>query len=570
MRLLNSSNLQLKYFASNRIPPYAILSHTWGEDEDEVLFADVERGSAKGKPGYEKIRYSCEQAAAHNLEYVWIDTCCIDKSSSAELSEAINSMYSWYKRASICYAYLADVPANVDTEALNSPFSKSRWFKRGWTLQELIGPSKLIFFSDKWTKIGTKSTLHDILAKITGVDVGVLTGVMDLESTSLAKRMSWASHRATTRIEDIAYCLMGLFDVNMPLLYGEGEKAFIRLQEEIMKHSDDQSLFTWTDPGAAAGSYHGLLAKSPVQFVNSSKIVPYRDWEPSAPFSISNKGLRIELHLSPYEKDLYVAALECPAPPDYEGFLGIYLTRISTESHQYARVKPQALCKIAVRGSLETVYVRQYVLTPGPQDLYPLHAFQLRKGPTRDDGYELIRIVSSSPKHMPAPLLSSHTQQWVKRWQSTFKISKENGRLAGALLFERIDGERLIVLLGSTTDFGIGFEVASASDIENYVELKESFNPQPPGNVMALKNHQVRVNAEPRVHAGVKYYMVDIVIEAIYHARNPIGLIKEIMPGQQSQSDQRPPNTTVNPSRGFGRFKHLLSLDNLRPSQGPG
>ncbi|MCJ1458501.1 hypothetical protein MMC28_008874 [Mycoblastus sanguinarius] len=554
MRLLNSSTLQLEDFPANKIPDYAILSHTWGEDKDEVLFTDMERGSAEGKAGYKKIQYSCKEAADHQHPYIWIDTCCIDKSSSAELSESINSMYSWYQKAKICYAYLNDVPANVNAETPNSPFAKSRWFKRGWTLQELIGPSELVFFSHKWIKIGTKSTLHNVLAEITGINVGILTAVMDLESTSIAKRMSWASHRETTRKEDMAYCLMGLFDINMPLLYGEGEKAFIRLQEEIMRHSDDQSLFAWTDPTAPVDSRHGLLAKSPAEFVNSGNIISYRDSGASSPFSISNKGLRIELHLSPYEEDLYVAALDCPAPPDYEGFLGIYLKHVSTGNHQYARVKPQALCKITARGSIETVYVRQSVLNSGPQDVYPLHAFQLRKGPTEDDGYKLIQVISGQT--VSAPNLSSETQRWVPaRMRCTFKISKESSRLAGALLLERIDGERLVILLGSTTDFGVGFEVASMFDIENFEKLQKSFNPQTPGTNMVLKDHQVRINTHPRIHGRVKYYMVDIVVEAIYHAPNPIDVIREIIPGLQNQSEECPPNAVETFSRGFGKFK---------------
>lgn len=563
MRLLNSSSLQLKVFAANQIPAYAIFSHTWGEEE--VLFADMERGSVEGKAGYEKIRYACKQAAAHGLDYIWIDTCCIDKSSSAELSEAINSMYSWYQKARICYAYLADVPANVDTEVSNSTFANSNWFKRGWTLQELIGPSDLVFFSHDWIEFGTKSTLHDVLAKITGIDVGILTGVTDLESASVAKRMSWASHRVTTRVEDIAYCLMGLFDVNMPMLYGEGEKAFMRLQEEIMKHSDDQSLFAWIDPAAPADSHHGLLAKSPAYFVNSGNIMPYRDWELSAPFSISNKGLRIELHLSPYEEDIYVAALDCPAPPDYEGFLGIYLKRVSTGDHQYTRVKPQTLCKLAARGSIETVYVRKSVLSPGPQDIYPLHAFQLRKGPIPEDGYALIKVVPSSSKNVPVPLLSSYTKRWIPdRMPSTLKISKEAGRLAGALLLERNDGERLVILLGSTTDFGVGFEVVSMSDIESVEELQRAFNPRVPGTNLVLEHHQVRVYAEPRIHAGAKYYMVDIVIEPIYHSPNPIEVIKEIIPRLQGLPDERPPNAIVTSSRGFGKFKLPFKLRGIQ------
>lgn len=158
------------------------------------------------------------------------------------------------------------------------------------------------------------------------------------------------------REEDIAYCLMGLFDVNMPLLYGEGGgKAFIRLQEEIIKYSDDQSLFVWIDPTLLADHYSGLLANSPKCFTNSGNYLSYREWESSAPFSISNKGLRIELPLSSCEDDICIAALNCPVLPDYEGFLGTYLKRVLTGDQQYVRAKPNALGNIEMRGSIQTV-----------------------------------------------------------------------------------------------------------------------------------------------------------------------------------------------------------------------
>ncbi len=572
MRLLDSTTLQLKDFRPKEIPEYAILSHTWGKDEDEVLYADIVTNNAKGKAGYQKIRYCCQEAVDHLIHYVWIDTCCIDKSSSAELSEAINSMFSWYQKAKICYAYLEDVPANLDTGTLAPAFAESRWFKRGWTLQELIGPSDLVFFSRDWIEVGSKSTLYDTLVDITGINIGVLSGGLNLGSTSIAKRMSWASRRETTRSEDMAYCLMGLFDVNMPMLYGEGgEKAFIRLQEEIMKHSDDQSLLAWTEPGASEESHRSLLAKSPLDFVGSGNIFPYHDWESSAPFSMSNKGLRLELHITPcgefHGEDLYVAALECPAPPDYEGFLGIYLKRVFTGDNQYARVKPQVLCKLAVRGGIKTVYVRQPLQISGPQDIYPLHAFQLRKGPTSGAGYKLIKVVPSSGKLVSAQNWSSHTQQWVPtNVPSTFKISKENNRLSGALELERKDGERLVILLGSASDFGVGFDAVSMSDFENIKDLQGSFTPHAPGTNLVLKNHQVRIAADPWIHSGAKYYMVDFFIDAIYHP-DPINLFKEIMPGLHGHLDGPPPDAVKgSPSRPFEKLKSLFRTARIQDS----
>jgi Heterokaryon incompatibility protein (HET) len=554
MRLLNVSTFQLEESPANRIPPYAILSHTWGDDE--VLFADMQKGSTEHRAGYKKLRYSCTQAAADGLGYVWLDTCCIDKSSSAELSEAINSMYRWYQKAEICYAYLADVSADVDAETTTSTFADSRWFRRGWCLQELIAPPNLVFFSADWVEVGNKSILHDILSDITGIDAGILTGVKDLESASVARRMSWASCRDTTRVEDIAYCLMGLFGVNMPMLYGEGEKAFLRLQEEIMKHSDDQSLFAWLDPAASPDSYHGLLAKSPADFINSGSVVSYSDWESRTPFSISNKGLRIDLHVSRHEGDIYVAALDCPVPPQYDGYLCIYLKRISTGDKQYVRVKPQVFGKVFTRGRIETVYVRQSVLIPGLQDVYPQHVFQLRKGPASKYHYKLISLAPFPVSDdVPKPI-SLHARHWgPSSMRFTFKINKGSNLLAGALLLERKDGQRLIIMFGSRTGFEVGFDVAAKSSIISK-ELQNSFSPHAAGVWMFLEHHQVRAETEVQIHSGVKYYLVDFFVEPVYRPESPKD---KSIHGLQGQPDECSPSATVRPSRRHWKSK-LLSV----------
>jgi hypothetical protein len=138
MRLLRieaEGELSLVEFVSN-IPSYAILSHTWGTDGDEVTYKDVMDGTRKSKAGYRKIVFCGKQAAKHNLQYFWVDTCNIDKSSRAELQESINSMFRGYKNATKCYVYLSDVPAGDE-----SAFRKNRWFTRGWTLQELLAPA---------------------------------------------------------------------------------------------------------------------------------------------------------------------------------------------------------------------------------------------------------------------------------------------------------------------------------------------------------------------------------------------------------------------------------------------
>jgi len=245
MRLVNSTTLELKEFLDNDIPPYAILSHTWGAEEISYQDACDPKSSGRLKKGFAKIRGCCDQARMVELEWVWIDTCCIDKTSSAELSEAINSMYKWYQNADICYAYLEDVPTSLPEFSVNL-FLKARWFTRGWTLQELVAPRIVEFYARNWTEIGTKFSLRSLLSKRTGMDEALLLCQKPPSRYPISQRMSWASERETTRVEDRAYCLFGLFGVNMPLLYGEGSRAFGRLQEEILRRYEDYSIFLWT------------------------------------------------------------------------------------------------------------------------------------------------------------------------------------------------------------------------------------------------------------------------------------------------------------------------------------
>lgn len=249
MRLLqydNDGDFSLIDFFGDQIPKYAILSHTWGVEE--VTFEDLMNGPGKTKASYTKIRFCGEQARRDGLQYFWIDTCCIDKTSSAELTEAINSMFRWFAEAAICYVYLSDV--SIDNYCENDHFSQarwetafrmSRWFTRGWTLQELIAPRYLDFYAVHGTKIGTKTSLDTLISEVTGIPAEVLNYSKRLDEYSVPERMAWASRRNTTRIEDRAYCLMGLFGVNMPLLYGEGDYAFQRLQKEIMSLTNQTS-----------------------------------------------------------------------------------------------------------------------------------------------------------------------------------------------------------------------------------------------------------------------------------------------------------------------------------------
>ncbi|RYO82221.1 hypothetical protein DL766_006354 [Monosporascus sp. MC13-8B] len=247
MRLLmhrSNGDLSLTKDLIKDIPPYGILSHTWGDDDQEVTFKDVEDGTGKDKAGYRKIQFCGEQAASDGLQYFWVDTCCIDKANNTELSEAINSMFKWYQNAARCYAYLSDVSKGHcahDGDLLRSAwmldFRKSRWFIRGWTLQELIAPSSVEFFSAEGQRLGDKNSLEQLLHEITRIAISALRG-RALSEFTVDERMSWSQGRETKREEDRAYSLLGMFNVHLPPIYGEGvDNAFTRLREEISKRS---------------------------------------------------------------------------------------------------------------------------------------------------------------------------------------------------------------------------------------------------------------------------------------------------------------------------------------------
>ncbi|KAH6669201.1 heterokaryon incompatibility protein-domain-containing protein [Halenospora varia] len=251
MRLINAQTLELEEFFGDQIPEYAILSHTWGPPKDEVSFQDMTSKNFEHKAGIRKIRFLCQQALQDDLVWTWCDTCCINKDSSAELSEAINSMFQWYQDAKICYAYLSDVDASANLDATTSSrfsvppeFSISRWFSRGWTLQELLAPEEVIFFARDWICIGRKKELFWLIRRITGIHRGALEWPWTISSYSVATRISWAARRKTTRTEDRAYSLLGILGVHMPLLYGEARNAFKRLQTELIKISDDESFLS--------------------------------------------------------------------------------------------------------------------------------------------------------------------------------------------------------------------------------------------------------------------------------------------------------------------------------------
>jgi hypothetical protein len=296
MKLINVETFLLENFPSAAsAPPYAILSHTWGADEAEVSFQEmtpgVQTSPTAQKSGFRKIEAICRLAREeYKLGYAWADTCCIDKSSSAELSEAINSMFICYQQAAVCIAFLADWKAEEQS------FARCRWWKRGWTLQELIASKKIVFYDADWQERGDKLSRCAEIKLITGIEESILTGREELSNIPVAVRMSWASQRSTTREEDVAYSLLGIFDINMPMLYGEGAKAFRRLQEEIIKTTPDMSIFAWRAVPDSGQEYTGILAQSPKDFAESTRLGPtvaasFLDAE----LEISNMGIRFNL-----------------------------------------------------------------------------------------------------------------------------------------------------------------------------------------------------------------------------------------------------------------------------------
>lgn len=318
MWLIHVETRQLEEFVGLEIPQYAILSHTWVTGQ-EVTYQEMRSLSGQtptlsSKGGWQKIDRTCRQAARHGLKYAWVDTCCIDKSSSAELSEAINSMFRWYKRATVCYVFLPDLVRFSDDEAeggLQASIEHCRWFTRSWTLQELIAPLHINFYNQDWDFCFTKAVAANPLARITGIDVDILTHKKDLSTASVAQKMSWAGTRQSTRIEDLAYSLLGIFEINMPMLYGEEERAFLRLQAEIIRTCPDPSILAWRLPTELPqiisedpeNWYSGVMASSPVAFQDCAKLTSLPD-QSLFDFTMSNRGikLRAQFGLLPVRK----------------------------------------------------------------------------------------------------------------------------------------------------------------------------------------------------------------------------------------------------------------------------
>lgn len=331
MRLIQVDTGSFSWFEDPKDVKYAILSHVWDKFPPEQSYQEMVKiqeevkDQRSGNPDLPscavlarlrpKIRECCKRAREDSIEFVWVDSCCIDKTSSGELTEAINSMFEWYSRAAVCYAFLADVSPEEDplgVPSSSSTFRQSKWFKRCWTLQELIAPKALRFFSADWTLINGKHELAVVIEEVTGIDADILLHKRPLQSVSVAKRMFWASGRVATRKEDEAYSLMGIFDVNIPTIYGEGSRAFLRLQEEILRSIPDDSLFVWDsnfpDTGDKAAEIDAclLLAPSPSSFSRSGSVERVSMSAgidvPLSTYSVTPYGIRANIAFFPLEE----------------------------------------------------------------------------------------------------------------------------------------------------------------------------------------------------------------------------------------------------------------------------
>lgn len=256
MRSLDTKTYELADFTNQPSPQYVVLSHTWLVSDKpnvvrEITYQDmqnqhksIKEGNYKTQ-GWAKLKNYCDLARSNGWQYAWMDTCCIDKTNSADTQEAINAMFRWYAATGVCYAYLD----GVDSRELNhshETFRTARWFTRGWTLQELLAPTNLIFVDQNWKDIGTREDWIEDVTNACNMSTNDLT---DYEYCSIAAKLSWASHRETTIEEDQAYSLLGLFGISMPLCYGEGQLAFRRLQIELIKTYNDSSVFAWVGQG---------------------------------------------------------------------------------------------------------------------------------------------------------------------------------------------------------------------------------------------------------------------------------------------------------------------------------
>ena len=522
MRLLKTSlghDRQLEWIEAwdEGIPPYAILSHTWSiVSSDEVTFRDILDGTASKRPAYAKVTGAMNLARTEGHQYIWIDTLCIDKTSSAELSEAINSMYTYYSKAGVCYVYMSDVTAAESLPA-------ARWWTRGWTLQELLAPTHVVFYNSDWQIIGARVDLVDKISSITRIQQQYLVdGSREVVWTaSIAKRMSWAATRQTGRSEDMAYSLLGLFAVNMPLLYGEGGKrAFLRLQEEIMKSTDDHTIFAWLDY-LGSDTPHGLLADDPWAFKRTGHYQPYTDHGNRRPYAMTNRGLQINLFLTESKDGELLAALDCPPDPGKpRGNLAIVLKRWpgaeeGADFQRYSRIRCSELMVAGIRGEAQNLYVPQAIAQVSGVGMAPDMSFLMGRPPAP---YRLRSIRYHDRVRNPNPEGDRFTDMPVGRGLvSPLPMSLEPNTVSAVLLLESNTSNAIFaVLLGSSASSEAAFDVKLYRHPVTYFTIPEAmliskFEPVESGTWVIIGSCRFKIGFEERFMYGHQVYYVHLV-----------------------------------------------------------
>lgn len=408
MRLIHSTRLELHEFFGSDVPKYANLSHCWAKDE--VTYQDFLSGAKRNGDGWQKILECCKIASRNHLDWAWVDTCCIDKSKDAELSEAIRSMYRWYKQAEVCYAFLLDYCCAEEycsdlrfslsetksiPEGAVTKLADSRWFTRGWTLQELLAPERVLFFDCTGAEFGSKTDLAETLSTITRIEVAYLRGEKSITAASVSCRMSWASERETTREEDIAYCLLGLFETSMDMQYGEGVGAVQRLQEKIIENIDDHTLFAWrrseikipriqkkSTPSQQnkLAERSSILARSPIEFSEGAFFV--RLDNELRPCQIQSIGIQVwqnlwELKNSREDFETGVKQMLCLACRDtrwtntYDKvMIELWRSRAGGDGRVWHRTQPERLFQSNHSSLLRLFGTRLLYVTPGLVQLF--------------------------------------------------------------------------------------------------------------------------------------------------------------------------------------------------------
>ena len=570
MRLINVESLKLEMFVGDKIPPYAILSHRWGVDGEEVSYHDIETGNFEKRGNWSmKLKGCCNQANKDGLGYAWIDTCCIDKTNSVELGEAINSMFRWYKEASICYVYLSDVPSGENSWDPRSKFFSSRWFRRGWTLQELLAPEKLRFYDQTWTFIGTKREMSGEIETITGIPRRFLLGWEGIHEASVAQRMSWAAKRDTTRKEDIAYCLLGIFRISMPIIYGgDGDHAFSRLQEEIMRKMEDDSILAWgfnpaeSVPSKSVGVVSaGILATTPSGFANCGHIVPRKqDATPVNTFDISGGRLRVHLSLHTTSAGDIYGLLNCGPERNTEQIVGIPLHKAvsSIRSDEYLRPQghyPVLRSKTTSGVSAKTIHIqmerqsraheatsRRYWLYVDGHRNIDLKLTDVHPPVSWENGRTIIAKANDSDRNITRRYLARFRTQGEGSQDIVIVLEFEIQGLQAQARYHVMTSSRDTALEDLSQKFiymrpeAFGKQTANNSSLNVKVTVEEEHVAQEPMFVLRLA--RASSSPEASVDATLELQQVDLKLEfvRILQEKDQIGLETERL-GQQRDEE---------------------------------